>query len=64
MAKFIVEIYLDGLEAEEGSKEYEDACEDFVYEQLNMTASCVKIIKIHDYKITAEYEENKENKNG
>jgi len=42
VAKFIVELWLDGYDSEE---EMEKACEEFIYEQLNMTASCVKITK-------------------
>lgn len=49
MPKFIVELWLDGYESEE---EMEKACEEFIYEQLNFTASGVKITKIDDY----EYE--------
>jgi len=45
MSKFIVELYLDGYETE---KEMEDACEEFIYDQLNFTASCVKIERIKD----------------
>jgi hypothetical protein len=44
MAKFLVEIYLDGEEEEEHDK----ACEDFLYDQLNMTASSVTITKIEE----------------
>ena len=46
MAKFLVEIYLDSLDVEEGTKEYDDACEEFIYDQLNTTASYVTISKI------------------
>ena len=45
MPKFIVELWLDGYETE---KEMEDACEEFIYDQLNFTASCVKIERIKD----------------
>jgi len=41
--KFLVEIYLDGYESEE---EHDKACAEFVYDQLNMTASCVKVTPI------------------
>ena len=43
MPKFIVDIWLDGYDSEEAM---EEACEEFIYEQLNMTASSVKITKI------------------
>lgn len=49
MPKFIVELWLDGYESEE---EMEKACAEFIYEQLNFSASDVKITKIDDY----EYE--------
>jgi hypothetical protein len=42
MPKFIVDLWLDGYETEE---EMEEACAEFIYEQLNMTASGVKITK-------------------
>ena len=43
MAKFIVDLWLDGYEDEE---EMEAACEEFIYEQLNFSASSVKITKL------------------
>lgn len=43
MPKFEVELWLDGYETE---KEMEDACEVFIYDQLNMTASSVHIKRI------------------
>lgn len=43
MAKFIVDLWLDGYEDE---AEMEKACEEFIYEQLNFTASSVKIEKL------------------
>lgn len=45
MPRFIVDLWLDGYETEE---EMEAACEEFIYEQLNMTASSVKIERIED----------------
>lgn len=45
MPKFIVDLWIDGYETEE---EMIEACEEFIYEQLNMTASSVKITKISD----------------
>lgn len=47
MARFIVELWLDGYETEE---EMTKACEEFIYEQLNFSGSGVKITKIgEDY---------------
>lgn len=40
MPKFIVDLWLDGYETEEQMVE---ACKVFIYEQLNFTASYVKI---------------------
>jgi hypothetical protein len=40
MPRFIVDLWLDGYDAEE---EMISACEEFIYEQLNFTASSVKI---------------------
>lgn len=45
MPKFIVDLWLDGYDTEE---EMVKACEEFIYEQLNMTASSVKIKKIEE----------------
>ncbi len=45
MPKFLVDLWLDGYETEE---EMEAACEEFIYEQLNMTASSVQIERIED----------------
>ncbi len=45
MPKYIVELWLDGYATPE---EAEAACDEFIYEQLNMTASSVKITKITD----------------
>lgn len=43
MPRFIVDIWLDGYDTEE---EMIDACEEFIYEYLNFSASNVKIEKI------------------
>jgi hypothetical protein len=40
MAKFIINLFLDGYESEEEMKE---ACEEFIYEQLNFAGSSIKI---------------------
>lgn len=40
MPRFIVDLWLDGYDTEE---EMISACEEFIYEQLNFTASSVKI---------------------
>jgi hypothetical protein len=45
MPKFIVELWLDGYETEE---EMIDACKDFIYEQLNFSASSVKVTEYDD----------------
>jgi hypothetical protein len=45
MPKFIVDLWIDGYETEEAM---EAACEEFIYEQLNFTASSVKITRIED----------------
>lgn len=43
MPKFIVDLWLDGYDTED---EMEKACEEFIYDQLNFSASSVKISKI------------------
>ena len=43
MAKFIVELHLDGYEFPEQEKEHDQACKEFIEEQLNFSASCVKV---------------------
>lgn len=45
MPRFIVDLWLDGYDTEE---EMIDACEEFIYEQLNFSASNVKIKKIDE----------------
>ena len=40
MAKFVVDLWLDGYETEE---EMEKACEVFIYQQLNFSGSSVEI---------------------
>mgnify|MGYP001604718455 CR=1 FL=1 len=40
MPKFIVDLWLDGYDTEE---EMVDACKEFIYDQLNFSASSVKI---------------------
>ena len=45
MPRFIVDLWLDGYDTE---KEMIDACEEFIYEQLNFTASSVKIELIEE----------------
>lgn len=45
MPRFIVDLWLDGYDTEE---EMIDACEEFIYEQLNFSASNVKIEKINE----------------
>lgn len=43
MPIFLVNLYLDGYDTE---KDMEEACSEFIYDQLNMTASGVKIEKV------------------
>ena len=43
MPKYIVELWMDGYDNE---KDMEEACDEFIYEQLHFTASSVKIDKI------------------
>jgi len=43
--KFIVDIWLDGYESEE---EMADACEEFIYDQLNFTASSVTVTRVEE----------------
>lgn len=45
MPKFLVELVLDGYETE---KEMEDACLEFIEEQLNFSASSVKVTKVEE----------------
>lgn len=42
MPRFIVDLWLDGYDTEE---DMIDACEEFIYEQLNFSASDVKIVR-------------------
>lgn len=46
MPKFVVELWLDGYENE---KEMSEACAEFIYEQLNFSASSVTITELSDY---------------
>ena len=45
MAKFLVDLWLDGYDSEEAMAK---ACEEFIYEQLNFAGSCVKITPVKD----------------
>lgn len=45
MPRFIVDLWLDGYETEEDMIE---ACEEFIFEQLNFTASSVQITRIEE----------------
>ena len=47
MAKFIVDLYLDGYDSEE---EMIEACEEFIYEQLNFSASSVLVERFEEKK--------------
>jgi hypothetical protein len=45
MPKFIVDIWLDGYESEQ---EMADACMEFIYENLNCTASSLEVQHIKE----------------
>lgn len=45
MSKFIVDLWMDGYDSEE---EMEEACPEFIYEQLNFSASSVSIKKLNN----------------
>ena len=45
MPKYIVDLWLDGYDTEE---EMEKACDEFIYDQLNFTASSVKVERIEE----------------
>ena len=45
MTKFIVELSLDGFDSEE---EHAVACKEFIYEQLNFSASSVTITELKE----------------
>lgn len=45
MPKFIVDLWMDGYDSEE---EMEKACEEFIYEQLDFSASSVRVERIPD----------------
>ena len=46
--KFLINLSLDGYETEEEMKE---ACIVFIEEQLNMTASCIKVLEVDGIKV-------------
>jgi len=48
MTRFIVDLWLDGYETEE---EMIQACEEFIYEQLNFAGSSVHIERIDDNEV-------------
>ena len=45
MTKFIVDLWLDGYDSEE---EHAVACKEFIYEQLNFSASSVTVTEIKE----------------
>ena len=47
MPKFIVDLWLDGYETEE---EMAEACEQFIYDQLNFSGSGVEITRVEEEK--------------
>ena len=52
MPKFIVDLWLDGYNSEE---EMAEACEEFIEDQLNFTASSVKITRMNICKTCGRY---------
>ena len=45
MPKYIVDLWLDGYDTEE---EMTKACDEFIYDQLNFTASSVRVKRIEE----------------
>ena len=45
MPKYIVDLWLDGYDTEE---EMTKACDEFIYDQLNFTASSVRVKRIDE----------------
>lgn len=45
MPKFIVDLWLDGYDSEE---EMTKACEQFIMEQLDFSASSVRVVRLSD----------------
>lgn len=45
MPKYIVDLWLDGYDTEE---EMEKACDKFIYDQLDFTASSVRVKRIEE----------------
>lgn len=46
--KFIVDLWLDGISDDENSKEMEEACLEFIKEQLDFSASSVKVERYYE----------------
>ena len=46
--KFIVDLWLDGVSDDENSKEMEEACLEFIEEQLNFSASSLSIERYYE----------------
>ena len=46
--KFIVDLWLDGISDDEDSKEMEEACLEFIKEQLDFSASSVKVERYYE----------------
>lgn len=46
--KFIVDLWLDGVSDDENSEEMEEACLEFIEEQLNFSASSVKVERYYE----------------
>jgi hypothetical protein len=46
--KFIVDLWLDGVSDDENSKEMEEACLEFIEEQLNFSASSLRVERYYE----------------
>lgn len=54
MSKFIVELHLDGYTSIE---EMDKACEEFIYDQLDFSASSVKVTKLNETNKVIPYDQ-------
>jgi hypothetical protein len=54
--KFIVDLWLDGIDDDPDGKAQEEACLTFIQEQLDMTASSVKVEKYNPDRVLIEKE--------
>lgn len=46
--KFIIDLRLDGISEDEDSKEMEEACLEFIEEQLDFSVSSVKVERYYE----------------